>query len=539
MHKIALTSLALFLAVPFIAQSESKEPENWYLLHPKKDKTYGTGIEKAYQLLEDRTPKKVVVAVIDSGVDVEHEDLKNVLWTNKDEIPGNGIDDDKNGYIDDVHGWNFLGGKDGDINECALELVRLYQRLSPKYMGKSAEDFSSEADKKEFEYWLTIESDYNAEYQALESQIQVYNTLAGMLENIKEQHGSLSKENLAKYESEDEQEMMFKERLLANVGSDEDMVELEAGIAGAKEHFEGQTKGYKMNDDSLRIAVVGDDPLNVSEQFYGNNNYEGPDALHGTHVAGIIAADRTNNIGVIGEANNVEIMVLRAVPNGDERDKDIANAIRYAVDNGATVVNMSFGKYYSPNKKVVDEAVKYAESKDVLLIHAAGNDHKNKEVETNYPNRYYLDGGVAQNWIDVGASSYKKGLTLPATFSNYGPTQVDLFAPGVAMYNTVPDDKYRSLQGTSMACPSVAGVAAVIRGYFPDLTAPEIKKVLIETCTPYKKDVMQPGYGYAKNSKGVMIPDGEMVKMTDLCVSGGFINAHCAVKQLLKEEKKK
>jgi subtilisin family serine protease len=526
-----------FLLVGSLSAQKNKAPDNWYLLDPKADKVYGTGIEEAYKTLGDRKVEKVIVAVIDSGVDVEHEDLKDVLWTNPGEIAGNGIDDDNNGYIDDIHGWSFLGGETEDLNEVALELTRLYQRYSVKYDGKKSSDFSG-AEREEYNYWKTIKKDYMVGYSQDKNQGLAYPLIETFFANVKKDKGSFSKESIASYEPQNDMERslkpVFKELLEAGMP----LEDLEEQIASEKKHFETKMAAYSVNDDSLRRAIIGDNPDDVTEKYYGCNRLEGPDALHGTHVAGIIAANRVNNLGIIGEANNVEIMTLRAVPNGDERDKDIANAIIYAVDNGAKVINMSFGKGYTPHKGIVDNAIKYAADHDVLLVHAAGNDHKNKEVDNSYPTRLLSDGTIAANWIDVGASSFKKGKNIPASFSNYGPTMVDLFAPGVAIHSTLPDDEYRDLQGTSMACPSVAGVAAMIRGYFPELTAAELKILLIETCTIYKKKVYLPGGATVENKKGEKVHKDVKVKMTDLCVSGGMINANNAVKKLLELEGK-
>jgi subtilisin family serine protease len=247
--------------------------------------------------------------------------------------------------------------------------------------------------------------------------------------------------------------------------------------------------------------------------------------MHGTHVSGIIAAKRGNSIGIDGIASNVKIMVLRAVPNGDERDKDIANAIRYAADNGAKVINMSFGKYYTPNKEVVDEAIRYAASKDVLLVHAAGNDAKDKDIEDSYPTRILSDASLAKNWLEIGASSSKSGSKLLADFSNYGAKSVDVFAPGVDIYSTVPDAKYEDASGTSMACPATAGVAALIRGYFPELSAEEVASVIMKTAEPYTKTVKIPGKS-KKEAKG---------KMSQVCITGSFVNAANAVEFLLKK----
>jgi subtilisin family serine protease len=529
---IFLVGALLFSGV-LLAQKE--RPENWYLLDPTEDKVYGAGIEEAYKTLGDRKGEKVIVAVIDSGVEVDHEDLKDVIWTNEDEVPGNGIDDDNNGYVDDVHGWSFIGGAEEDINYEALELARIYQKLEPKYSKMQEFEVAAE-DKEEYKYWLQIQVEYEEE---MASNMQQYQTMVLLLDYMdrveKQTNQSFSKAANKAYEPLDAtDEQIQKIMKLILIGSDPGSLrgELEHGA----EAYGGMVKYCKLDSDSLRVAVVGDNPNDITEKFYGCNRYEGPDAMHGSHVSGIIAATRDNKLGIIGEAKNVEIMVLRAVPNGDERDKDIANAIYYAVDNGAKVINMSFGKYYSPNKEAVDAAVKYAMEHDVLLVHAAGNDAKNKDVEDSYPMRYLNDGTEVDNWIEVGASAYKKGKKIVASFSNYGKTKVDFFAPGVDIYSTVPDQKYEDASGTSMACPSVAGVAAIIRSYFPDLTAAEVRDVLMKTVVTYKGKVLLPGGMVVQTKKGPKVKKVK-VKMEELCITGGFVNANNAVKYLLEQGK--
>ena len=291
------------------------------------------------------------------------------------------------------------------------------------------------------------------------------------------------------------------------------------------DHFKSQVE-YNLNLEYDPRSIVGDDPENTKERFYGNNDVAGPDARHGSHVSGIIAAVRTNDLGIKGVADNVEILAVRNTPNGDERDKDVANAIRYAADNGAKVINMSFGKAYSWNKTIVDEAVKYAVSKDVLLIHAAGNDNKDLEVEQNFPNPQYADGGVAASWITVGASGWLNDGTIKANFSNYGKTTVDVFAPGVKINSTVPGSKYEDLDGTSMAAPVVAGLAGLIRSYYPKLTAVQVKDIILKSVV--------------KVDQVVKVQQGETTKdipFSDLCVTGGIVNAYNALK-LAAEYKK-
>jgi subtilisin family serine protease len=275
--------------------------------------------------------------------------------------------------------------------------------------------------------------------------------------------------------------------------------------------------GYNLDFDPR--SIVGDNYAVLNEKGYGNNNVKGSVPVHGTHVAGIIAANRKNEIGIKGIADNVKIMAIRAVPNGDERDKDIANAIRYAVDNGAHIVNMSFGKDYSPQKEYVDQAVKYAEQKNVLLIHAAGNDNDDNDSKPSYPNRFYNDGKEAKNWIEVGASSWGADESLTAEFSNYGKKSVDFFAPGVEIYSTTPNNTYKEQNGTSMASPAVTGVAALLMSYFPELTAVQVKDILRESTRKFDNlNVLKPG------------STTEKVTLKELSISGGLVNAYEAVK---------
>jgi subtilisin family serine protease len=400
---------------------------NWY-----NGKGTGMKTDKAYQLLKNKKPKAVIVAVIDSGVDIEHEDLQGKIWTNEKEIPKNGIDDDKNGYIDDVHGWNFLGNKRGqNLDAARLEKTRILAKLMLKYDGIDPSSIKNDA---EYELYLKVKSEV-AEGRA---------------------------------EFEPYMEM------------------LEQFDAETKKYIEDQML-YNLNVDFNDRALIGDNPDDFNDIHYGNSDVEGPDALHGTHVAGIIAAIRGNNLGGDGVADNVKIMSIRTVPNGDEFDKDIYLAIKYAVDNGASVINMSFGKAYSPHQEKVYEAFQYADSKGVLLIHAAGNDAKDIDIEPNYPTSMYSFQEVKlDHFLTIGASTKNKGEELTASFSNFGKKGVDIFAPGFEIYNSVTENQYQNLQGTSMAAPMVAGVAAMLKSYFPSLSMSEIKSIILSSGTTYK-----------------------------------------------------
>ncbi len=514
-------SALLFMATNAMAQDSPAE--NWFNQDAQENQANGVSTEKAYEYLKGRESKTVIVAVIDSGIDIDHEDLKEVAWTNKGEIAGNGIDDDNNGFVDDVHGWNFIGGKDGkNVGPDTYEVTREYIRLKPTYENKK------ESKKADYLYWVKVRDAYLADaekaqtqyafYDSLHSSILRYNKLLTAYLDV----DTLSTETVAGVQSEDEvvkSATGFMNWLLPRTGGTP-MEEVAESLDGALEHF-GNQKNFSYSLTYNTREIVGDDPTNLKEVGYGNSDVigTGTDNFHGTHVAGIIGAKRGNGIGIDGVADNVKIMAIRAVPDGDERDKDVANAIRYAVDNGAQVINMSFGKAFSPNKSYVDNAIKYAESKGVLLVHAAGNSGEDTDVENNYPTKNLGKKKVAGNWIEVGASSWGEGDKLAASFSNYGKVNVDLFAPGVQIYSTAPGNEYKNAQGTSMASPVTAGVAALLLSYFPELTPADVKEILMKSARTFDGlKVIKPG------SKD------EMIDFSALSVSGGIVNAYEAVK---------
>ncbi len=460
----------------------------WSATDLATDTIPGMSVDKAYaELIPNLKGINVIVAVIDSGIDIEHEDLKNVIWINRGEIPNNGIDDDKNGFIDDVHGWNFLG----DIVGENLEFTRIVRRYDVKFNGKDVAEIS-EVDMETFVLYQKAKAEQNKNYDETEANRDRYTQ---MLKQVTDANNQISKklgkedytaEELAAIIDPDDDEqknIAVLTQMLSYGGSiPEFMVRLNGGI----DYYDGRMKNHFNMDTDFR-GVLNDNPYDITDTSYGNNDVDGPnpkkeDALHGTHVAGIIAAQRGNGIGMDGVAQNVEIMVVRAVPDGDEYDKDVALAIRYAVDNGAKVINTSFGKGYSQNPEWVWDAIKYAGKKDVLIVNAAGNDGVDLDITTSYPNDQNGTGAeMSDNFITIGALNYKYGKEMVATFSNYGATSVDLFSPGVKIWSTTPLDTYEYLQGTSMASPNVAGVAAMIRSYYPKLSAKQVKQVLMES----------------------------------------------------------
>ncbi len=518
------------------AQTAEKYTEGWQLLDPKQDDVYGVSAKRAYkELLQNKTPHKVIVAVIDSGVDTAHTDLKGHIWNNKGEIPGNGKDDDHNGYVDDIRGWNFLGGKDTSVVKASSELDRIYYKLKKRFAHVSSIENVDKKDKKAYKKWEKIseerhkDSASNAKkYETISQGLQRFT----VLDHILKSHLGVDTVRLSDLQNLDTNNdtllaaKSIATRVLKQQGPN---ANLEDFIKEGQDYADDLKSKLKTDDEdpnAARKAIVGDDPNNIKDQDYGNNNTFGSFAMHATHVAGIISAIRHNGIGMDGIANDVMIMPVRAVPDGDERDKDVALAIRYAVDNGAQIINMSFGKSYSPHKKWVDEAVEYAEKHDVLLIHAAGNDGTNIDSFPTYPTsvlnkKRFLSKKhkIVDNYITVGASNpTNKNGDLPATFSNYGQKRVDLFAPGVNIYSTVPHDKYKSLSGTSMATPVVVGVAALVLEYYPDLSAKQLKWVLMHSVTPLGDLLVnQPG-------------TGNKVRFKTLSKSGGIVNAYKALK---------
>lgn len=482
---------------------EDEEKKLWIHKDLIQDTLPGMSVEKAYKdLIQNKKGSTVVVAVIDSGVDIEHEDLRDVIWTNDDEVPGNGIDDDQNGFVDDVHGWNFIGG----MVAANMELTRIlkkdddnseqYQKAKAERENKLAE---TESQKKQVDYMIEM-------IPRAEKKIK---------EHLKKDE--FTENDLKAIQSEDPEINEARGLLLFLKANN---LDLESALEYQK--YLNDRVEYHYNLDFDDRAVLGDDPNDLSDTNYGNPNVTGPvlkEAEHGTHVSGIIAAKRNNGVGFNGVANNVKIMVIRAVPNGDEYDKDVALAIRYAVDNGAKIINTSFGKGYSPHQNWVAEAIQYAAKKDVLIVNAAGNDGKNIDLTDNpiYPNDV-LDGGleISNSFLTVGALDPEYGGEMISSFSNYGKKNVDVFAPGSDVWSCEPNNKYGFASGTSMAAPAVSGIAALIRSYYPKLSAADVKKIIMCSGLPIKKSVV---VGEKK----------EVVSFSSTSKSGTMVNAYNAL----------
>ena len=572
---VSFTFLLLSTLSSFSQSKDIKLPANWYNLDLVKDGYFGISTEKAYStLLNGKTPKqKIIVAVIDGGVDINHEDLKDVLWTNTKEIKGNGLDDDGNGYIDDIHGWNFIGSNKGNLAYDNLELVRIMRKYAPMYTSTLPSTVLDSTQKEEFRLFTKARTQFGVLYNNAVDNFRYLSVINHVIDSVARVNNKPipSADDFDKYVADNEEEEQVKKIIRAGIKENKGVEKFVAEMKDAYEQYD-VTLRYNLNlKYNERQELVGDNYEDAKQRNYGNSDVMGPNAEHGSHVSGIIAASRNNGLGINGISNSVSIMAIRVVPEGDERDKDVANGIIYAVDNGAKVINMSFGKSFKWNKKAVDDAVKYAEQKGVLLVHAAGNDNENNDVSENYPNKYFetpesiayekahrkslglvpaikpdipvsnpydryrrpssatfkklpmdttkFGFAHASNWIEVGASSYYNDPNLKATFSNYGKHTVDVFAPGFMINSTVPGSKYKEFDGTSMASPVVSGLAALILSYYPDLKPSEVRDIIMKSVSKVDIKVKH------KDEKG----QSTRIAFTELCTSGGVVNAYQAL----------
>ena len=495
-------------------KSELTEDEKkaWNHADLVQDSIPGMSTNLAYDFLKGKKGKQVVVAVVDSGIDLEHEDLKDVAWVNTGEVPNNGKDDDNNGFIDDINGWNFLG----DIYKENAELYRIIK-------DESIVDAETlKRAKKDYEFKVKEATQNKQRYGQILQAVTFANT--NIVKELNKK--TYTKDDLSSLDTSSPE--LSRSVAIASQMFDlglnsiqEAIDELTSLVDSAESLLNGEAikKDYR--------SVLNNDENSMDIKIYGNNksSHTEKKESHGTHVSGIVAASRDNGVGMNGVATNVKIMAVRTVPDGDEYDKDVALAIRYAVDNGAKVINTSFGKGYSPKVQWVYDAIKYAAEKDVLIVNAAGNDSKDIDVEVTYPNDTPdMVNEISDNFLTIGAISSSYDKNLPASFTNYGKMNVDIFAPGVAIYSTTPENEYQYKPGTSMASPAVAGIAALIRSYYPELTAAQVKKIIMNSGTKIDIQVVKPG-SISRDK-----PDGEMVPFSDLSVTGRIANAYNALR---------
>lgn len=527
--------------------------KDWYKKDFNQDKVLGISLNKYHNLNKGKTTKtkKVIVAVLDTQIELNHEDLKPVIWVNKKEIPNNGIDDDKNGYIDDVNGWDFLGTKKGGYMVYEnYEYVRIIREQGGKFQNVKRENVKGDdlgnydEYQRAYKLYETKDKFYKNWRKSLVFDMSVYQKVTDTLKHFfpKEDYDLNKLDSLyKKYKINDK---TYKQRRDSNdqdLGAliDYRMVSLEVqqytleDIKGQKAQLDSVIE-RNLNIDFEERKAIGDNP-NQLETGYGNNkigaNIPGIQLIneHSTKVSGIIAACGKNKIGISGFSNDIVIMPLHVSASGDEHDKDVATAIRYAVDNGAKVINMSFGKEFSLHKDWIKEAFNYAQSHNVLLVHAVGNDGVNIDVSPFYPNDYNYDNKeeVSGNFINVGSINSKYGEKIVSFFSNYGKRNVDLFAPGEDIYTTSPENKYDFDSGTSLAAPMVSGTAALIWSYYPNLTVQQVKQIILESGTEIDFDVIEPR---SINKK---------VKFSELSKTGRVLNVFNAMQLAEKKSKGK
>jgi len=510
MRKIYLYLLVFFFNVKISSgqQIAAMPKPNWYNLDLTDDHMFGISMDKAYrELMASKFPSPVIVAVIDGGLDISHQDLNKVTWVNKGEIPGNGKDDDKNGYADDVYGWNFLGSEKESFEFDNDLIVKEIRRYNIRFGGKDSTAISKK-NLVDYRAYISKKHELSTSLKKINENLDNTNRFLNDLNEVLKKIGKTQPklDDFTSFTPTNESEKKLQRFMIQVLKSNPDF---DAYMVQTKSQFERYQVdlNYHLNLNYDVRAHYKKEYRAAKDKFYGNGNIAGtvPPA-HGTHVAGIIAAERGNNIGIDGIANAVLLMPIRAIPDGYSDDRDQANAIRYAADNGAKIINMSFGLSVALNRKLVVEAVKYALKKDILFIQAAGNGGENLDLKSGYPNRTNpKDKLFVNNFIKVGASGFNDGADLVVPFSNYGKQSVDVFAPGLAINSTIPGNKYEQHSGTSMAAPVVAGLAAVIREYYPKLKAWQVKEIIVKTVS--KRESLQ-----------------------KLCISGGVVNAYAALK---------
>lgn len=498
----------------------------WYHLDIEKDTLAGTSLSRAYQeLIKDKKGKEIIVAVIDTDIDINHEDLKPAIWINKKEIPNNGIDDDKNGYIDDINGWNFLGNKKGEsISYTSTEPIRVINRLKKKYNSFS----NFKGNEGDSLLYIKAKSVYKEDSLQLETlkkysslYINEYRKSTKKIEQIFGKHNYTFPKIDSLYQKNKKADNELVENILImrkyiRLGMNDETLQKDSLKVMQKIKTSYNLNYYDRN-------LIGDNELDIKDKYYGNNNVYKNSKLtyHGTIVSGILGANRANKMGIEGFSDNIKIMPILAIPTGGyENDKDVALAIMYAVDNGAKVINMSFGKTFSANPEWVNEALQYADKQNVLVIAGAGNDGSNSDLKPFYPIDYdeNTHKEFCQNFIKVGGITYSGDKDFLASFTNYGKKTVDIFAPAYFLKTTDANVGYSYRDGTSMASPIVSGVAALVRSYYPKLTAAQVKQILLDSSVKYDLKVQVPG-----EKEGVLKPFSSLSK------SGGVVNAYNAL----------
>ncbi len=507
-----------------------EEKKDWHFKDIYTDSVPGISLYKAHDFIKNKKKEEIIVAVIDLEVNINHKDLKNRTWVNTNEIPNNGIDDDNNGYIDDIHGWNFLGTTEKDsVLYQHSESLRIVEKYRKAFEGKQLSIIDSNQIAN-FKLYRKAQSFYESKYkEAKENAAYFRGFKQRYLKLIDTMYVLFKTKEFSIAQLDSLKEKSTDSIILNKIGSTRYCVE--NGIDEKwvnkviKLHSNRETKIY---NSKHKDRLTKDDPFNITDTNYGNNNVRGTRKMsHGTKVAGLIAATRNNDYGIDGINDQAKIMSVIVSANGNEYDKDIALGIRYAVDNGAKIINLSIGKEFSMNEEWITEAIKYAELKDVLLISSAGNESINLDNSDAFYYPSDMDKNkneISNNFIVVGSSNYTKEIV--SNFSNYGQTTVDIFAPGEDM-KVITRKSYTIDSGTSLSCAVVSGIASLIRSYYPNLSARKVKEIILKSGLSVDADVYLP------------LPEGQKrnpnkVPFSSLSKSGKIVNAYNAL--LMAEE---
>ncbi|VXB50645.1 conserved hypothetical protein [Flavobacterium sp. 9AF] len=521
----------------------NNEDRFWYQRDLEKDSIFGISLIRLYE--ENRllqTKSEIIVATLDTQIDLNHNDLLGQIWVNKKEIPNNGIDDDKNGYIDDINGWNFLGtiGRH-HTSRNNYEYVKIVRENKNAYENNTLDSLERKEYKRALDYYNNANNYYKPYLSSLKYAKEVFKLALDSLNYYYPNNNFKYKELDSIYNSIKKGDIRTFNQIREASAKD-----FTALVFTLKSLYQLNYSNYEQIDENEKMLdsivnsnlniylkerrYIGDN-VNELSKSYGNpllNIYD-RQLNHNTEVSGVIAANRNNKKGIKGFSNNIKIMPICIANNGSEHDKDIANGIYYAVNNGAKIINMSFGKEFSIHKKWVFDAIKYAESKKVLIIHCAGNNSMNIDFNPFYPSDfdYFKSEENVENFINVGSISKRTDNTLVSPFSNYGKNNVDLFAPGEDIYVAIKNSNYGYDSGTSLAAPMVSGTAALIWLYYPNLTVQEVKKIILESGVTIDKMVVKPG------------AENELVHFSELCKSGKILNTYNAMKMAEEMSRKK
>ncbi len=513
----------LFIQYGFSQDLDEETLKVWWQKDIEKDSIPGIGLERVYQeLIKDRTGEEVIVAVLDTKLDIDHEDLKGQIWVNNDEIPNNGIDDDDNGYIDDVHGWNFLGNSKGeDILYQFSEFMRVINEYQARFENKSLETLNDDEKKLYLKYQKAKKEFETKKKQALEEKLssdsltmEYYAGKDALKKYLEEGYTSEQLDSLGKKDTSlTKFTNLFKDIVAYNISEDD----IKYSSNSFKERL-NRDLNLSYDETALREDNVSD----FSDSIYGNPVIKGEVPFeHSILVSGPLAAKRNNSKGLEGFSNQIKIMPIVMIPTGAHHDKDLFMALKYAVDNGAQIINMSWGKDYSLYEEYVFEAMKYAEKNDVLLVMSSGNDNLDIDKTLHFPRDYNENGTVIKTIIKSSANTKRIDSTLVAEFSNFGRKNVDVFAPGKEIYTTDSNNTYRFGEGTSYTVPLVSGTAALLKSFFPKLTAIELKEIILSSSTRLDILVKRPGDE----------EDASLVPFSSLSRTGGILNAYSAFKK--------